>query len=201
VLVGVAVLAVTAGFNGLLFAMPAFLPQTMGYEAVTAIEAQNVGLAIISVGLLTVAWLSDRMSRRVLLVTGTVLMAALAYPFFTAAQAHSVSLVLLFAAAGVVASLCAGTVIAVCADLFPTRIRFTGVAMSFNLAFTFFSGLAPVVMTVLTRNTGVPANAAYYMIGCALLSLLAGLVMHRYDGRILADARAASPVAAKAPIG
>jgi MHS family proline/betaine transporter-like MFS transporter len=188
VAVGVAVLAVTAGFNGLLFAMPAFLPQTMGYEPVAAIEAQNVGLAVISVGLLTVAWLSDRMSRRVLILTGTGLMAALAYPFFTAAQAHSVGLIGLFAAAGVVAAICAGTVIAICADLFPTRIRFTGVAMSFNLAFTFFSGLAPVVMTVLTRNTGVPANAAYYMIGCALLSLLGGLVMHRYDGRILAHA-------------
>ena len=44
VVVGVAILAVTAGFNGLLFAMPAFLPQTMGYAAVTAIGAQNVAL-------------------------------------------------------------------------------------------------------------------------------------------------------------
>ena len=48
----------TAGFNGLLFAMPAFLPQTMGYEAVRAIEAQNVALIIMSFGLLFVAWLT-----------------------------------------------------------------------------------------------------------------------------------------------
>jgi MHS family proline/betaine transporter-like MFS transporter len=195
VAVGVAILAVTAGFNGLLFAMPAFLPQTMGYEAVTAIEAQNVALAILSVGLLLVAWFSDRVSRKALALTGTSLLLVLAWPFFKAAQDQSANLLSLFALAGAVASICAGTVIAIAADLFPTRIRFSGVAMSFNLSFTFFSGLAPVVATLLARNTGVPATAAYYMIGCALITFIAALVMHRYDGRILADLAESPPTA------
>ncbi|HET7925154.1 MAG TPA: MFS transporter, partial [Rhodanobacteraceae bacterium] len=170
VIVGVAILAVTAGFNGLLFAMPAFLPQTMGYEAVRAIEAQNLALIIMSFGLLSVAWLSDRVSRKALALTGTTLLLVLSWPFFVAAQEQSVSLHLLFAVVGVVGAICAGTVIAIAADLFPTRIRFSGVALSFNLAFTFFSGLAPVVAALLARNTGVAATAAYYMIGCAALS-------------------------------
>jgi MFS family permease len=187
VFVGFCVLAVTAGFNGLLFAMPAFLPQTMGYEAVTAIQAQNVGLGVLSVGLLTVAWLSDRMSRKVLLLTGTTLMILLSWPFFKAAQDQSVNLIVLFVLVGLVASFCNGTVIGIAADLFPTRIRFTGVAMSFNLSFTLLSGLAPVVITMLARNTGIPANAAWYMIGCAALSFVAALYMHRYDGQILKD--------------
>ena len=177
----------TAGFNGLLFAMPAFLPQTMGYEAVRAIEAQNVALIIMSFGLLFVAWLSDRVSRKALALTGTALLIVLSWPFFSAAEEHSVNLLALFALVGVVGSICAGTVIAIAADLFPTRIRFSGVALSFNLAFTFFSGLAPVVAALLARNTGVAATAAYYMIGCAALSFVAALVMHRYDGRIVAD--------------
>ena len=86
VVVGVAILAVTAGFNGLLFAMPAFLPQTMGYEAVRAIEAQNVALIIMSFGLLFVAWLSDRVSRKALALTGTALLIVLSWPFFRAAE-------------------------------------------------------------------------------------------------------------------
>jgi MFS family permease len=188
VLVGVAILAVTAGFNGLLFAMPAFLPATMGYEAARASEAQTVALAIMSVGLLLVAWLSDRVPRKPLALLGTALLVVLAWPFFAAAQSGSVDLLVLFALAGIVGSICAGTVIAISADLFPTRIRFSGVALSYNLAFTLFSGLAPVIAALLARNTGVAATAAYYMIGCAALSFGAALVMHRYDGRILADA-------------
>lgn len=185
VVVGTAILAVTAGFNGLLFAMPAFLPQTMGYEAVAAIEAQNVGLAILSIGLLSVSWLSDHMSRKAIVLVGTTLLMLLSFPFFKAAEAHSMNLLVLFALVGVVASLCNGTVIGIAADLFPTRIRFTGVALSFNLAFTFFSGLAPVIAALLARNTGVAANAAYFMIACALITFVAAFVMGRYDGQIL----------------
>ncbi len=187
VIIGVGILAVTAGFNGLLFAMPAFLPQTMGYEAVQAIEAQNVALIIMSFGLLSVAWLSDRVSRKALALTGTTLLIVLAWPFFRAAEAGSMSLITLFALAGVVGAICAGTVIVIGADLFPTRIRFSGVALSYNLSFTIFSGLAPVVAALLARSTGVAATAAYYMIGCAALSFVAALLMHRYDGRILED--------------
>jgi MFS family permease len=187
VLVGVAILAVTAGFNGLLFAMPAFLPQTMGYEAVRAIEAQNVALIIMSFGLLFVAWLSDRVSRKALALTGTALLIVLSWPFFRAAEAHTVNLIALFALVGIVGAVCAGTVIAVAADLFPTRIRFSGVALAFNLSFTLFSGLAPVVAALLARSTGVAATAAYYMVGCAALSFAAALVMHRYDGQIVGD--------------
>ncbi len=187
VLVGVAILAVTAGFNGLLFAMPAFLPQTMGYEPAQASEAQTIALAIMSAGLLLVAWLSDRVPRKPLALAGTALLVLLAWPFFAAAQSRSIDLPVLFAFAGVVGSICAGTVIAISADLFPTRIRFSGVALSYNLAFTLFSGLAPVFAALLADRTGVAATAAYYMIGCAALSFVAALVMHRYDGQILAD--------------
>jgi MFS family permease len=187
VIVGVGILAVTAGFNGLLFAMPAFLPQTMGYDAVTAILAQNVCLVILSFGLLTVSWFSDFVSRKALVLTGTALAMLLSLPFFGAAQAHSVNLIVLFAFVGVVASIFNGVTIPIAADLFPTRIRFTGVALSFNIAFTFLSGLAPLGAALLAHRTSMPANAAYIMIGCAALSFLAALVMHRYDGQIVAD--------------
>ena len=159
----------------------------MGYEAIRAIEAQNVALIVMSFGLLFVAWLSDRMSRKALTLIGTGLLIALSWSFFAAAEAHDVGLLVLFALAGLVGSVCAGTVIAISADLFPTRIRFSGVALSYNIAFTLFSGLAPVVAALLARSTGVAATAAYYMIGCAALSFAAALVIHRYDGQIVAD--------------
>jgi MFS transporter, MHS family, proline/betaine transporter len=185
VAVGVGILAVTAGFNGLLFAMPAFMPQAMGYEPVTAIGAQNVGLIVISVGLLATAWLSDRVSRRALALAGSATMLIFIYPFLAALETRSVNALAAFALIGLPAAVCAGTVIAVAADLFPTRVRFSGVALSFNLAFTFFSGLAPVVAALLARSTGVAANAAWFFVGCALLTFLAALAVHRYDGQIL----------------
>ena len=197
-LVGVAALTATAGFNGLLFAMPAFLPNVMHYSALEAIEAQNLGLLVLSFGLLGAAWLGDRVPRRRLLRIGSLLLALLCVPFFNSAAAHSVDLNLLFIAAGAAASLCNGPMCGIVGDLFPTRIRFSGVAVSFNLAFSIFSGAAPLSATALVKATGRPADAAYYMLGCALITFLGTLFLKRYDGRILSEhvqAASATPVA------
>jgi MFS transporter, MHS family, proline/betaine transporter len=187
VLIGISAMIATAGFNGLLFAMPAFLPRVMGYSAVEAIQAQNICLVILSIGLLTAAWLGDRIPRRWILGTGGLALCALSFPFFMAAANHSVGLFVLFAGAGLAASLVNGPMSAVAADLFPTRIRFSGVAVSFNLAFSIFSGIAPLAATYLVAKTGSPVGAAYYMCLCGLLTFVGSLFLHRYDGRILHD--------------
>jgi MFS family permease len=191
VLIGISSMVATAGFNGLLFAMPSFLPRVMGYSAVQGIQAQNVCLVVLSFGLLTAAWLGDRIPRRWILASGALILLLSSIPFFTAAAGHTVNLFLLFAFAGVAASLVNGPMCAIAADLYPTRIRFSGVAVSFNLAFSIFSGIAPLAATLLVQKTGSPAGAAYYMCFCALLTLIGSIFLHRYDGRILHDSRVA----------
>lgn len=187
VLVGVSSMIATAGFNGLLFAMPAFLPTYMGYSRVEAIEAQNICLVVLSFGLLTAAWLGDRIPRRWILGAGGVGLMVLSVPFFTAAANHSVGLFILFAGAGLAASFVNGPMCAIAADLYPTRIRFSGVAISFNLAFSIFSGIAPLVAALLVNVTGSPVGPAYYMAFCAFLTFIGSLFLHRYDGRILRE--------------
>jgi len=196
VAVGIAALTATAGFNGLLFAMPAFLPAVMNYSPVEAIKAQNVGLLVLSLGMLFTAWLGDRIPRRLILGTGALLLVLLAVPFFNAAAQKSVNLVLLFVLAGVVASLVNGTMAGVVADLFPTRIRFSGVAVSFNLAFSIFSGPAALAAAALVRIIDSPTGPAWYMCGCASITFIGSLFLHRYDGRILGD-RKAEPTLAR----
>jgi len=187
VITGISSMVATAGFNGLLFAMPAFLPRVMGYTPVEAIQAQNVCLVILSAGLLSAAWLGDRIPRRWILGAGGLVLLLSSVPFFNAAASHSVGLLTLFACAGVAASLVNGPMCGVAADLFPTRIRFSGVAVSFNLAFSIFSGIAPLAATWLVARSGSPVGPAYYMCFCAALTLAGSFFLHRYDGRILQD--------------
>jgi len=194
VVIAIGCMTATAGFNGLLFAMPAFMPSVMGYTPLAAIEAQNVGLFVLSFGLLSAAWLGDRIPRRWILGTGSVLLAAFAFPFFNALQEHVGNLLLLFACAGLAASFCNGPMSGIVADLFPTRVRFSGVAVSFNLAFSIFSGTAPLAATLLVAATGTSTGPAYFMVGCALLTVAATLVVKRYEGRILGAPAASAPV-------
>ena len=184
VVVGVAALTATAGFNGLLFAMPALLPRVMGYTPAAASEAQYIGLIVISLGMLVTAWLGDRFPRRIILGAGGLLLVVLAAPFFSAAADRSVNLNLLFVMAGVVASLVNGTMAGVVADLFPTRIRFSGVAVSFNLAFSIFSGIAPLAAVELVKVLDSPTGPAYYMCLCGAITFVGSLFLRRYEGHI-----------------
>jgi MFS transporter, MHS family, proline/betaine transporter len=198
VLVGIAALTATGGFNGLLFAMPAFLPTVMHYSKATVGAAQNLGLLVLSFGLLSTAWLGDRIPRHWILRGGSLLLAAGCFPFFNAANEHSVGLIPLFICAGVAASFVNGPMCGIVGDLFPTRIRFSGVAVSFNLAFSIFSGTAPVLATLLAREIS-PPSAAYIMLGCALITFVGTLFVKRYDGHILGDARLGAAAVASAP--
>ena len=201
VAVGVAALTATAGFNGLLFAMPALLPRTMNYTPGEASEAQYIGLVVLSLGMLFFGWLGDRMPRRWILGAGGLLMIFLSMPFFNAAANRTVDLNLLFVMAGVGASLVNGTMAGVVADLFPTRIRFSGVAVSFNLAFSIFSGIAPLAAAELVKVFASPTAPAYYMCMCAAITFIGSLFLRRYDGRILQSLRESERAITQPSIG
>lgn len=187
VLVGIATTAATAAFNGLLFAhMPAYLSGVLHYDAKRVAIGQNVGLAVVSVGILACGWLGDKIPRRYVLGGGSLLLLVLSYPFYRAATAHSIDVIWLLAMAGLVASLVNGTFACVIADMFPTRVRFSGVALSFNVSFTIFSGTAPLVATWLIQRTGDAGAPAYFMAACAGLSLVASLALKRLSGKIAA---------------
>jgi MFS transporter, MHS family, proline/betaine transporter len=198
VLVGIAAMTATAGFNGLLFAMPALLPTHMHYTKAAVGAAQNIGLLVLSFGLLATAWLGDRIPRQWLLRVGAVLLGALCIPFFTAAADHSVGLIPLFIGAGLAASFVNGPMCGIVGDLFPTRIRFSGIAVSFNLAFSIFSGTAPLIAASLIKVTGSPVSAAYIMLACASITFIGSLFVRHYDGHILSEQRAAATVQASA---
>ena len=201
VLVGICALAATAGFNGLFFSAPAFFVPVLHYTPKETIVAQNFGLVVSSIGLLTVSWIGDRFPRRHLLAAGAALLLLLAYPFYAAANDRSVDLIPLFLGAGLVASLFHGVFMGIAADMFPTHIRFSGVAIVLNISFTLFSGLAPLAATALVKMTGQPIGPAWFLMLCGGLTLIAGLVVRRYDGQILAELgegeAAAEPAAAE----
>jgi len=190
--VGIAALALTSGFNGVIFSLPAFLPNAMGYSPSEAIACQSILLGAMSFGLLGAAWLGDRIPRRWLLRAAGLAFALLSYAWYAAAASHSVNLLLLGVIAGLAGSVSGGTWCGLVADIFPTRIRFSGVALVLNIAFALFSGIAPLVATWLVASTGQAANAGWFVAACGAICFLSTLVLHRYDGRIRAGTLASA---------
>ena len=192
VAIGIATLAATAGFNGLFFAhMAAYTAGVLRYDPRQAIVAQTLGVIVHALAILGVGRLADRVEPRILLRIGAILLATLAFPFYGALVARSMGPTLLLVLAGLCASLVNGTFAVLLTDLFPTRVRFSGVALVFNVAFTIFSGTAPLVATSLIKSTGSPRAPALVMIACGLLTLVGSLGLGRRGGHVMARSSAA----------
>jgi MFS transporter, MHS family, proline/betaine transporter len=194
VAIGVLILAATAGFNGLFFShMAAYATGVLKYDPRQAVVSQTAGVVTHALCILLVGWIADRVRPYILLRVGAMLLIVMAYPFYIALAGRSLPPTMLMMLAGVCGSLVNGTFAVLLTDLFPTRIRFSGVALGFNIAFTLFSGTAPLVATSLIRGTGANTAPALVMIVSGVLALAGSLVLSRYGGHVLAARASAMP--------
>ena len=186
VAVGVSVLAATAGFNGLFFAhMAAYMSGVLRYDPRQAVVSQTIGVIVHALAILAVGRLAEHVHPRLLLRAGSLALVVLAFPFYAALAGRGMNPTLLLVLAGVCAGFVNGTFAVLLTDLFPTRVRFSGVALGFNVAFTVFSGTAPLVATSLIRSTGLNTAPAFVMVGCGLLTLVGSLGLSQAGGNVL----------------
>lgn len=132
-------------------------------------------------------WLSDRIGRRRIMMIAAVGYLLLAYPLFWLSDQGSFALALLAQLAfAVVHGFYIGPVPAVLVELFPTRLRYTGMAIAYNLAAAIFGGTAPMVATWLIRTTENNYVVAYYIMICAVISFV---TLYFYKDRYREDLR------------
>ncbi|WP_029005268.1 MFS transporter [Azorhizobium doebereinerae] len=172
VLVAAGVAAIIAGFNGMLYGfVPAFLVKTLGYPAPEVALAMTVALVVSSIGLMIAGWAGDFMPSRLILRAGSLLMLLTVVPLFALMANRGASIILVLGLLSLVFSLTSGIWPSILAGLFPTKVRFTGIALSYNLSVTLLSGFAPLAATMLIERTQMPAAPALYIALCAAVSL------------------------------
>lgn len=185
VLVGIGVAGIVNAANITLFVvLPSYLTTVLHHSGTSVSAAQNLGIASMSVSLLLVAWLGDHVPTRYWHRLGALAIVCGAYPFYRFAIAHELAPVTIFLVCGLVGGFVNGAYAFLLADLFPTNVRFSGIALSLNLATVIFTGATPLIVTQLLRMTGDKAAPGLYLTGVALIALLAGLAMKRFGGNI-----------------
>ncbi|NKE61491.1 MHS family MFS transporter [Lentzea sp. PSKA42] len=160
---------VNLGFQIFIFVLSVF---TINYGR-TALQmspddllvAQVVGGLAQVVSLPVFAWLSDRIGRLPVMFGGAVFQAAFAFPMFWLMDARwfTVAMVLGFIGSGALF----GPMAAYFAELFRTRVRYSGVAVSYQLGAVLGGGMAPFVATSLL-GYGTWAVALYLIAGAVL---------------------------------
>ncbi|WP_020389112.1 MFS transporter [Kribbella catacumbae] len=174
-----------AGYT-FLVVMPSYLQATLHatfQQALVATVLANLGFAV---SILPAGWLSDRIGRRPVMVTGAALVVVLAFPLMNLLQdkesSNAAKGIAIFAA-GLVVGLMAGPGPAMLAEMFPTRARYTGLGLAYSLSNAVFSGSAGLIITELikrTKNVDIPA---YYVVATCAVSVIALLTLRGDDYR------------------
>lgn len=119
--------------------------------------------------------LSDTFGRRPLYFAGAVAVAALAFPFFRMLETRDPVWCQLAIVLGLLAHAAMyGPQAAFFAELFGTRVRYSGASLGYQLASPLAGGLAPLVATALLKfSGGEPWPVACYLIATVALTLTA----------------------------
>lgn len=151
-----------------------YTTQILGHPLKVALELNTVNMLVLFFTIPIAAYFSDKYGRRNLLLVIAVAMLIFVYPIFSMfAGADIVTVAIAQALFTALVGLFLGPMPAVLVELFPTAVRFTGMALSYNFAATLFGGTTPMVSVWLIDTTGDDLSIAYYIMICNLLSIVA----------------------------
>ena len=165
------------GFYLVLSYMPTYLSEELGVGATRSFIASSVALVCYIGAIFTVGALSDRIGRRRTLLLACALFVALTVPLFaTLGTVGFAGIVVIEIVLSVALSFNDGALPSFLSELFPTAVRYSGFAISFNTANALFGGTAPFVATALIATTGSVLAPAWYLVGAAAVSGIAMLL-------------------------
>lgn len=167
------------GFYAVLTYLPTYLETAVGMPADESQLATTISLVAYIAFIFISGKVSDRFGRKKMLVTACVLFVLLTVPAFMILNTAQFGLVLLAELAlCFILTLNDGTLSSYLTETFPTEMRYTGFALSFNLANAIFGGTAPMISTWLIAVTGSTMSPAWYMVAVALVALVAMALSH-----------------------
>lgn len=166
--------------------MPTYLNTIAHLGLKDALTLNSINIFIFSACIPLMGYWSDRVGRKPMLIITALLFILLAYPIYTAlsGSAFHFQCLALFCLAILSAGI-VGVAPVTLAEMFPTKIRFSGIAVTYNMGFAIFAGLTPVIVTYLIYQFHSPKAPSYYLIISAVVTLIAVLTFKEKSGKPL----------------
>lgn len=169
-----AVLLNAVGFYVILTYMPTYLSQTVGIDPTLANISTTASLFTYIGFIFLTGYMSDRFGRRKVLMSASILFMLFTVPAFMLLGTGNFAVILLVQVLlGAMLTLNDGSLASFLAENFPTRVRYTGFAVSFNVGNALFGGTAPAIATMLIAVSGSSTAPGWYLVGAAIIALIA----------------------------
>lgn len=154
--------------------MVSYGTQTLGLGRTTMLAMVAITAAVGIFAILGFSALSDTIGRRKVFLGGAVVQAVWALPFFWLANTGSVVLIQISLIVLLLASFAMyGPMAAMFAEMFGTRVRYTGASLGYQIGSILGGGFAPLIAGSLLVATGTSLSISVYIIVITIVSFFA----------------------------
>lgn len=154
----------------------------LGYSRQTFLGLECFAIIFLGLGIPLSSWLSDRVGRRPVLIAGGILTALFGFALAPLLGGGSMLLVTLFLCLGLfLMGLIFGPMGAFLPELFPTRVRYTGASLTYNLAGILGASLAPYIAQTLVDQGGLGWVGGYISIAAVISVVAVWLIRETHD--------------------
>jgi MHS family proline/betaine transporter-like MFS transporter len=163
----------------LLIFMPVFVQKAFGFTAAQSFGASLVENLMFVSGCFLFGAVADRIGAERMLTVGALALLLGVPPLFlwlNISRSEPV-LILVLAGFGLLAASYTSVAPMMLSALFPTRLRATGISITYNAAFTLFGGFAPAILTWFTGTAAGTVFAPAWYLGAAALPALIAIAL------------------------
>lgn len=154
--------------------LPTYLTAILHYPKNTINLLNTANIILLSICAIGVGYVSDIIGRRLILLISSIGLIIFSYGLFYLLSLQHIQYVILVMIIFAVQSACiTGACACTVVELFPTAVRYSGMAFSFNIGMAVFGGLAPLFSTYLIAKTHNVIAPSYYLIFCGIVALIA----------------------------
>lgn len=149
----------------------------LGYSRAEFLQLQLIATLCFAAFIPLSAVFAEKFGRKATSIAVCILAALFGLVFSSMLESGNPLIVLLFLCIGLsIMGLTYGPIGTVLSEIFPISVRYTGSALTFNLAGIFGASFAPLIATKLATTYGLQA-VGYYLTAASILSLLAFLAI------------------------
>ena len=178
------------GFYAVLTYLPNYLETTLNYPPSDASTITTIVLVVYIAFIFLSGRISDKVGRKKMLIgacVGFILFTVPAFMLLGTMNFWVILIVELFMC--LLLTINDGTLASYLTETFPTDVRYSGFALSFNLANAIFGGSASFISFWLIDLTGNAIAPAWYMVAIAVVAFIAMCMTHDHSGKKLDDVK------------
>ncbi len=154
-----------------------FLTALLNFNMVTSLMITTLGMIAMGIMIPISGWLSDKIGRKLVMISGALGFTLFAYPLFQCLEGGFSSALLAQASLSFIMGVFFAPIPAMLVELFPLTVRYSGLSIAHSMSMAIFGGSAPLIATYLIHQTSNNAAPAIYLGMASLISAIALLFL------------------------